>query len=372
MAYQKTSAANLTELLAALVTFATNNGWNIIYNERATVGTQIGLSSGNCHIAIGEETSTKNPITRTDPYDSRTHLDTEIAIVIATALIPTNKRYWGHTGSFVTAAANTNRAIINDCANAMQEVHFYGDKDYIHVTVLSSVDRYTSFGFGHLVGTSNTLPRCAYLFSSSHPWWNGVVGISGTTGVARKTQTNFNITTNGCFPLGATNQANICRSFQVYVPNGVIPGSYDLTHSGTVVYNEFLRPFFYNYGNGLNDGFDVSSSNGTVAYDTAVMSHAYYCSNQATTGGVALFSFPVYAKSTVGDTISVFLGEIPNIVYCSVKDLALGADIVYGGDTWTPYPVKRRGTIEAGYVNQSSYINQPNTYNFGLAHKKVI
>src|SRR3989304_5021706 len=92
-----TAVTDLDDLLDKLYTFATvtDGTWTGVYNEDLA-RCQIGLSKGNCFVALGSRAADLG-IDR-----GGGSIDSMVSMALSTSLTGTNKQYWGHPGSLVT------------------------------------------------------------------------------------------------------------------------------------------------------------------------------------------------------------------------------------------------------------------------------
>jgi hypothetical protein len=348
MAYSLVSASSPKTLLAAIITFATAQGWTIDYDHAngvgSVVGGQIALSSGNCHIAIGEQTAVQNPIVVTGPAN-----DGRLYMALASAINPALIQFWNHTGSNVTTAADTDRNIINDVWGPMDEVHFFGNEDYIICMVKCSANRWTMFGFGNL--NMKGLPDGApgFCFSNYQEWWN--IATSGD-------HINAALYLASYFICNTT----ISNAINVFIPNGVLDTSFGFAAGNVIATgrnsaNHILAMIF---GASHPEAGETDNSAGSFALD-----HLLYTRPQTTTGGVALMALPVFYQDTALNLMS-FLGEFPIVRACRMTNLAPGAEITYGSDIYKVFPWKQKGTAEEGGYG-GTYNDQPNSFDLGWA-----
>jgi hypothetical protein len=355
MAYSLTSAADPKALLAAIITFATAQGWTIEYNAAdgtgSTVGGQIALSSGSCHVAIGEQSSSQNPIAVTDANwgagtDGRLYM--ALSSSITTSLI----QYWGHPDSIVTSATDNDRHSMNDLAGPMSEVHFFGNADYIIVSIRTAPSRWTTFGFGNLDVKGMDMTPSAFAFGGYSPFWN--------TGYPA----------NSAVPYNANVAAGVeflaIQGPSIFVPNGICDTSFGFLSGVRVISNTTIRHMvlplcrnnFYPE-QGLNQGMG-----------NHLLDQVMQVRNKPTTGGVALFVCPIiYRDDTIG--LQTFLGEIPGIRVCRMTSIAAGAETSYGDTVYKMVPLRQKGTLsDAGVGGTPNW--KPNTHDMGYAIIKEV
>lgn len=368
MAYSLTSATSLKNLLSAIVTFATAQGWTISYDDSAGSGGnggQIGLSSGNCYVAIGEQSASDNPTAVTG--DGGSFSDGRLYMALGTSLTPTNKKYWGHPGSLVTTAADADRVGVNDIWGSMTEVHFFGDVDYIICCVKSSSERWTTFSFGNLDVLGMAAPACGYCYGCWFPYWD-------TTDSSQNSHRNTNLVWGGWPIIDSFTTSFSTNPAHIMMPADLLDSTYGFDATSRVVkYNakatgENIRmwPLCTTYNTqGWIEPSPNYLSNNTAPYD-----HLLYCRNQAVTGGISLFAMPVILHD---DNINFqcFVGNFPDIRICRMIDAAPGEELTYGTDTYKMVPLKRKGTRKNAGFDGGTYDNKANTYDVGYAIKKV-
>lgn len=360
MAYSLTSAATPKLLLAAIVTFATAQGWTIEYDKSTGVGTgvggQIALSSGACHIAIGEETATQNPINVTGPED-----DGRLYMALADSITPSQWQYWNHPGSNVTTAADVDRTTINDILGPMTEVHFFGNSTYILVNVRSSTQRWTSFGFGNLDKKGMSIGDVAFCISNYQTWFDNT-----STGNSFRNASLI----NGCSYWANNSSAGNGAIATLRVPNGVLDTSYGFLsgniYASMIAARHGILPFSYSsYYPELGTDYNIA---------TLILDHVSALRNQATTGGVGLSVAPVFYWDQTLD-LQTFVGEIPGVRICRMSNLSPGQLITYGTDNYLIFPWKQKGLVaDAGFTPSGfvagNYNGLPNSFDMGYAFLK--
>lgn len=347
MAYSVTSAANPKALLAAIVSFATANGWTVEFDDATGVGGiggQIGLSSGNCHVAIGEQNATQNPVAVTSPSGPLS--DGRLYMAISPSINPALQRYWGQPGSIVASATDGLRTFINDVWGPMEEVHFFGNSDYIIVSVRCSALRWTCFGFGNLDTLGMSHPKPGFCFSNYHAFWS----------------------TSGNMPIYNLNDdqnrllfSDTSSAFRAYVPDGTLDPSLGFA-SG---------PVFVPRGDGVRHdkvkwarlGQYVESLGSGNA---CVLDQVLMLRNQPTTGGIALQALPVMYWD-LSTNLRVFLGTIPGLRAVRMPQNSPGDTVLYGVEEYMLFPWKQKGVVADTPYLGGTPNGQPNTYDLGWA-----
>jgi hypothetical protein len=364
MAYSITSAVNPKALLAEIVTFAASQGWTIDYDHAngsgSSFGGQIALHSGNCYVAIGEPSSTRNPIAVNNDFLGALQ-DAELGMALSSAF-NSNVQYWDHPNSIVTTATDTDRVLINDLAGPMDEVHFFGDSEYINVAVKCSAQRWTVFGFGNLDTQGMSAPKAGYAFANYCAWWSS--STSGISGGRRQNSDLGSFGSGGNNYLPMSSQGSGQKSIQLFIPSGLLDTSVGWTDG----------PAVYRWGGDIGprslaytDGTEANGPTGNAG-NSHPIDFIFFMDPQPTTGGLPLHAMPMFLLD-VNLSISSFLGELPAIRVCKLNNLSPGSLVTYGSEEYLVFPFKQKGTI----AEQSAplYAGQPNTGNMGYALKKT-
>lgn len=353
MSYSLVSATDPKDLLQKIVDFATAEGWTIEYNEAAgigAVGGQIALSSGSCHVAIGEQTSTLNPIAVTNAFLGTNFNDGRLYMALAKSITTANKQFWNHPGSLVTTATDGDRMIINDVWGPLTEVHFFGDENYINVLIKCAADRYTHFGFGNLDRLGMTVPQTGYAIAMYFEFWN-------TTGAP---QINVNLTATNRFPY---NEPANNSSLQINIVDDTLDTTIGFANLAAIVGAANVLTI-------MRTATQVNYSDGSQQNGPNFINDMYGNQrNQPTTGGVQLHRIPIFYKLT-DLSLWCYLGEIPDLRLCHIEDLAIASEWEYGADNYKVWPWKRKGILSDAVA--PGYNGQPNTYGLGVAFKKVV
>jgi hypothetical protein len=359
MAYSLTSAASPKALLAEIVTFANAQGWTIEFDNAngasGSIGGQIGLSSGNCHVLIGEGSASQNPVAVSGALGAAN--DGRLFINLAFSITPANMNIWQHSGSILSSQTDSKRLTINDVWGPMDEVHFFGDADYILVAIKTAANRYTTFGFGNLDTKGMSADKCGFAFGHYQEFWD-----TTTTSIGGTVRRNCR--------LGAPNnmlgaQANY-YTVLCFIPDGVLDTtlgfpSGDLMMSNVLQSNRSIQNVCY-----LINGPETSPThNSDIAH---ILDHWHFIRPQATTGGMPLFAVPfIFADATA--LLTAWLGEVPGFRLCRITNYSAGESAIYGTDEWLVFPWKQKGTAANAGQDGGTYNNQPNSYDAGYALK---
>lgn len=340
MAYSQVSAANVGQLIDAIVTFATANGWVLEYDVNDTTdGKQIGLTSSVCKVAIGEKPG--NPVAINAGWGN----DTRICMALTT-VFGAGRNYWSH-GGIVDGPNSANVVMVNDVTGPMTAVHLFGDSRSVFVAVKSTATRWTTFGFGMLDRAGGDVAFCG---GEYYAFWFDVHG--GTSQVIEFASRTFH---GGVNVYGASGLA-------VLSPAGILDSSFgfpaDVTH---VTYND-----------GLQLPLVMHSPNPAYGSDRAlsgILEPVWETTPTLTTGGMALLTVPVIAVAKVTGNLT-FLGELPTVRLCRAPTVTPGELVTYGDDEYMVFPMKQKGAASDtkwGGVDNG----QPNSLDFCYAMKKA-
>lgn len=367
MAYSVTSAANPKALLAAIITFATAQGWTIDYDHAngsgSSFGGQIALHSGNCFVTLGEASASVNPVAVSGAGGSFN--DGQLGGSLNTANIA-SVQYWGHTGNIVASAVSENRIAINDVWGPMDEVHFFGDIDHIVCAVKCSAQRWTMFSFGNLNVLGMSAAPCGYFLSNFFEYWNTNGGTARNVCLGGPNNLFWNHSWGAWDGLG-----NPGAGLLINTPAGLLDSSFGFNATNRIIRKgEFPNPVL---GNGiLPIGYAVTrvDENNDTGFGSFILDHVVQLRAQPTTGGIPLFAVPIHAFDAAIQLHS-FVGEIPSIRICRIPTNSPGDTITYGSENYMVFPMKRKGTVQDS-GSGGVYDNQPNTYDLAYAIKKVV
>ena len=343
MPYSVVSASTRADLLAAIATFASSNGWTVEYN----VTGELGLSKLNCHVALSDG----GTVSESDQINGGTVTDGFIFGALGSSLTASNHHYYGHPDSVVTTSGDSDRVTINDLAGPFSNVYLFTDSStsstYIHVVVQSSTGRYTTFSFGNVNKMGFSHANVGYLIGCNYTWWNNysntasalfypnnIAGIHGLWILSRPT-------------------------YNAYVPSGVLDTALGFP-SGVQMLGSATSNFLMSL---LNTTQSMSAAVGSP------LDHFHVSENEATTGGAPMWPLPcIYSVSD--SSLRCMLGMLPDICLFSMTGFSPVEVVAYGTENWQIFPFKSQGS----HANSNTGINPlaaVNTENFALAIKQV-
>lgn len=339
MSYSLVSVTDWDDVLSEVASFANSDGWTVVYDQPG----QIGVESGNCHIALGTR-SGENPISRSGGFT-----DGIIHGGLSTSLNSGSPyQYWGHPGSLVTTETDSDRLQFNDIHDSLSNLWLFSgdgvsDPDYIHAVLQTAGDRYTCFSFGLLDKLGQTHADVAFAAGMYWDFWTGHPVSNDISDSAHR--------------------VGYCMdelNMHFYVPSGVLPSGYDLiagaVEEGLNYVTECLTR--------VNQASDhwASSSGKILDFFMAV-------DNQLTTGGTHLLGLPVFISEVSGGTSHCHVGNFPGITLCNIENLTPSQVIQFGSEEWVVFPWKRKG-LEDNLSSGGDPQDPANTAGYGWAFKK--
>lgn len=362
MPYLVTSAATIRDLVAVICNFAQTNGWTVVYDQAAAKG-QIGLSKGNCHVALGEERNSAdtatNTFTRVNAITGSVTSDQWLVMALATTgLTAGNTRYWGHPGSLVTAWNSDGRVAVNDLTGPMNTVWLFTDSPStaIHVVVLSAANRYQHFSFGVLDKRGLTHADCAYAVGQLTTW------------IPTANDANGGFINNLNRPNNPPNDGHTWgffsgnRGFSYDNRNYMIPAGVLNTSLGFVDGPFVTRD--------ITGSFDPYVTLDPTPDGGAMLNIMSGVRNQNVLGGVPLFSMPTLHFRTISGLLYQYLGDLPFIRLCHLGTMNPETIIKYGSEEWQLFPWKQKGSLSSAAGGNSP---QPvvNTLDYAFAYKLI-
>jgi len=345
MSYSNTSATDWADLLDVISTFVVADGWTEDYDVDGAVGKQIGFSKGACEVALGEQNSTLNPVDVGSGF-----LDGRLFGSLSTGLNASNQQYWGHPGSPVTTATDSDRVKLNDLGDAsgFSNVWLFSGPgtgpDYCHVVIQTAGDRYSHLSFGELDPLGMTTPDVGYLWAIYYEFW--------------PSDANNPISTDHYYGMFC-NTGTALRNAHVNIQANTLPATG--FPSAGVLTEEGLTSLMTM----ANEDSDHWASSAGKFLDFFMAT-----SNQLVTGGTALHPIPWFCQST--DNLShCFLGNLPGVRLVDISNHTPGSELTFGSETWTVFPFKRKG-IEDNLNIGSDPQDDANTISYGLAYKKNV
>lgn len=360
MAFQQTSASDWRDLIAVITVFAVNQGWTKVYDEIENNG-QVGLSKGNCKVAIGEylnsDATPRNPISRTDKLNGGTVDDALVFFMVVPEFETGLFSYKGHPGSRLTSTTTTTTVYsVNDLVGPFSNVWLYSNStgDYVHVVVQSTAERYTHASFGNVDTKGMTAEAPGYSAGLYHEWWPDDDNINDIGYGAN------NWEYDGPHDFGFVGRGT---NGQLYIPDGVLDPAVGFP-SGELV--GLVHKTVY----GANEESDHLVNNTS---DCAIINYFAAIHNQLTTGGVPLTSLPaMYGNSTnPGSNPVTFLGEFPDVRLVDISNLNPAQEIKFGSEVWQVFPIKRKTPTSEANRGDNVQPGVSTTY-WGLAYKKVV
>jgi hypothetical protein len=352
MAFQQTSSSDWRDLLSIIKSFATGQGWTVVYDSISSKG-QLGIEKGSCHLAIGStrnsaDTADANLFNRNDLINGGTVPDAMIVGALGSSLTAGNTHYWGHPGSIVTTFNDIDAVDINDLVGPFANVWLYSDStgSYIHVVVQSGADKYTHFSFGNIDKKGKSHPDVGFFVGCNYIFWPNSSSIS-----------------SGYAPNDFSSGLHICGTFfeggsaQIFLPDDVVDSTYGFTN-GAFATNSFLKVLT----RGNNISYHEANASGWI------LDYTLAYANEPVTGGVPLSPIPcIYTQGGLHS----YLGELPDVRLCNIDNLNPGQEIVFGSDVWQVFPYKRKGSQNNTFdgVDPLQYLN---TNVVGLAYKKTL
>lgn len=345
MAYSQVSAANVGQVIDAIVTFAVANGWALEYDVNAAEGKQIGIKSGACNVAIGLQPG--SPIALPAGWGS----DTRICMALTSAF-SAGRNYWSHGN--VSTPGDRRRVVVNDLTGPMTAIHLFGDERSIFVVVKSTSTRWTTFGFGLVDRAGAEIAFCAgemYKF-----WYEGFGYDSQYVGASKAFH-------------GGRDDDGYGAGLTVLVPNGILDPTFGFSGGVNFMGYEYATPANVD---ALMLPLIMSNVNPAIGGDrskSSIIEPAWETTPTLTTGGMALLSVPVIAVAKTTANLS-FLGNLPIVRLCRAPTVTAGDIVLYGDDEYMVFPMKQKGaatdTAWGGVDNQ-----QPNSLDFSYALKKA-
>lgn len=364
MAFLKTSYDDDKALLVGLYDFAIGLGWKSIYKNLDDAGYwQMGISKNDCHISIGHAVDGWSIKSLDDvsqkQYDDRINGGkvTDGRCVMALIPDPANMKnglYAKNPGQRMDDwDYNTQQNIsFNDFIGTFPNVWFFSNAtgDYIHC-VFQRGERYTSFSFGVVDTKGMTIPATAYCVGNYYSWWNG--------------DDEWNYYSHNYYPNDIKsdyhkwfpNRTNI----EIMIPDKILDPKFNWENQSLFVTNSLHRMLNVS----AQKSFDYQD---TQYYTLGILDFFNTLTNQTTTGGIPLHSFPVTYKE---EDKCCWLGELPDIRLVNISNLSATQEITYGKDTWIVFPWKQKGLFENS-KDGSAPLPITNTQHYGIAIKKII
>lgn len=349
MPYQVTSGTTRKDLLTALESFASTNGWTTEYDD-ITANGELALSQLNCHFAVSDG----GVVARSDLINGGTVDDGYLNAGLAASITTSNHNYYGHPGSIVTTSGDIDKLSVNDLTGPFSNIYLFTDSSsssrYIHCVIQSSTSRYSFFSIGNLDNLSMSHANIGYMMSNYYVWWNNHTDYSANASFGPN---YIGCTSHGLGLFGSRQTA------QLYIPSGVLDTALGFP-SGALQIGGWSEPFALPI-------FEGSQTFNSVPGD--LLDHCHLVQNDSTTGGAPLWPLPSgYYDSTVG--LQCILGVYPDICFINMTGFYPGEVITYGSDEWQIFPIKAFGqSANANYG--ASPLPDPNSEFYAMAIKRI-
>jgi len=357
MAYQNTSATDVSDLLDKLYTFATvTESWTGVYNEVTAAGPpeirQIAMEISNCHLAMGTRDADLglDKSGETDGYTS--------AALSSSLDSGPPYQYHSHPDSIVTSETDTDRIRCNDLGEPpFTNVWFFsgdgvGDVDYIHMVVQTAGERYSHFSVGIIDPVGQTHAEVAFCCSMYWEWW-----LSSFINNIPEDDTHK----CGYF-WGDDEEGQVFIPYSVSDP--VLPAGFqDVSPNGLPFNGNNLTKIRERL---IEDSDDWRQAAGRIL---DFLQPSY---NQPTTGGTLMWGLPMLFRDTGSPRSHIMLGVLPGMRYARIDDVAPGTTLTYGTEEWVIFPFKRKGLREnvAASAGGSDPVDLINTIEWAFAYKK--
>lgn len=323
MAHTQTTATDLADLVAQLVTFLTANGWT-------GGGLEVTNSSGQTYRFVLGGNVVRNGYGDDDYTDRYLYVNHKYAS-------------YGIAGTYGPNAGS------NDFFGPFLSAWFFTDGDSAAVVAQTGATRYTHLLFGRVNDNGLYDDPAGVIAGLSYEYWRSIENYRNDEdcGYNYVTSTHHAI---GFFEGGAYSHT--------VVPNGVADPALGLP-AGAFATTSILP-------NSDRRAWRGSSwENGDFA---GPYSLDYFpgVANQNVTGGVVLSPLPwVYSNGSQ----YLYLGELPLIRLCDFVGLSPGQTLTYGADEWLVFPLKQYGDPSAQNFGQTP-APHCNTGYYGFAYPK--
>lgn len=325
MPYQVTSGTTRKDLLTALESFASTNGWTTEYDDITTNG-ELALSKGNCHFAVSDG----GVVAQTDSINGGTVDDGRLEAGLAASITTTNHQYYGHPGSLCTIDNDSDTWRTNDLTGPFSNIYFFTDSatssTYIHCVVQSSSNRYTFFSIGNLDKLGMSHADIGYMIGTYYVWWPNHTDYSDYS--------IYGPNNIGCpyHYFGAFGDRLLA---QLYIPSGVLDTALGFPSGALQI-------------GGASDPFAMQTFNREQQYVSepgSPLDHFHVVQNDSTTGGAPLWPLMSGYYSDTYD-LRCFLGMYPDVCLVNMTGFYPTEVVTYGADDWQIFPVKAFGDSE--------------------------
>ncbi len=321
MSYQTGTATDPEDLLTKLDTFLTGTpGWtsdlfsaanNRAIWSKAGVSAKIYVQWDANNIGLGMIQDLASPVDQT----------------------PTNQVGYEFTNDPIT-----NNRYCNLVPGPYPSYHFFEDDDYIHVVVEKDSGIYRHFGWGQMLKLGDWTGG---MYAYGHFWDQSTASIDIPTHI------NHHAAFNGQNSNNATRGAGIHAEG---LPDQVGASKYLRNTTSTSANDDDGEDISNMFPGGWADGQNV---------------HFMAIGASQLNGFKPLIPIPVYQWhfGSVPDRARL-LGYVPDMRHISLLGLNVAQEITVASDTWTVFPITRKG-------NNGSSFNQEQSFDYGIAYKKV-
>jgi hypothetical protein len=353
MAYSTGSAADLTALLDAVRAFAVAQGWTV---DKWVSGSRLlFLRRGITFVTMEGASRTFNSW---ETGSSVSTTEQVLRMAIGTGITTSLNTYFGHPGSLVTTATDTDRIEINDLTGSFPSYHLFADNalsGHIHVVVQCSTDRWQHFSFGEVDKGGFTHAGVAYAVGTNRYY------------VRENSQTdptNPNVYHNDIgrcqYPFvgndGTNNWPVNINQRLIYapdaLPNNINWPTVDVENNGLIHTNGLNRPTDWPRP---SSSADPRPLNGIVRNSASQWN-----------GNVMLWAIPCIRQSSAVSQM-VYVGDYPNVRGLNMEGLIPGQEISLSTDVWKVFPIGR----QTAWASKAELGFQFSTGQYALAYKKV-
>lgn len=324
MSFQTGTSTDPEDLISDLFTFLTGTpGWTQNYLDTTNDRASIKSPTGNVNYSFEWNTDTIY-------MGMHTGLASPLGSVAITAEV-------GRDFSTLTSLRQ-----VNEIPGPHTGYWFFEDADYCHVVLEFASGRFRHFGFGKMPFITGAITGGDYQYGA---YWSQT-----TTAIDNP----FNNT--HAHPLGGSNVTSPNqRQVAMYIAAGELPE-----------FNAASKWFYHNLANGTDPDGDPQGGLQTHGWSGGMMGHFMSTPNSQLNGFKPLMPIPCFSwqDDTAPDTTRL-LGYFPDVRAINMDGVTTGAELSIGGDIWIPFPIVRQL-----YVADTGF-NEEQSYNFGLAYKKV-
>jgi len=358
--------------------FLVANGWTI---NADTWPSYLAVSKGDCYVNIqwNQTSSTTSSYVGTvgiqngnDAFGNA-KLDHKIWYHISSGF---NSTWSNQVNSPVNSTASSEPFGEFNCVQGPGVAyHFFSggaeDPNYFQMVLETTDDHFMHFTFGEVddKGFGYT-PKAAFISSSVYAWW-----ANNATYTSRDDVTSADPNHTGLLEGSGANEYQVHSGGAMTIP-------YTCPRDET----RALSSYFLNIPPNspgrqyppMTVGYDTTK---WLSDDNAEWSMFHWCLDMppnAYSGVTPMFPFWVFipeAGQTTPTSANLhYLGDIPNIRMISMKNRQPGDEIVFGGDTWVIFPMRK--IFDGWRIPELDVVASPAINNtshfFGYAYKKIV